>query len=355
MSARVALIGYGLAGEAFHAPLIAAEPGLELAAVVTRDPKRRAAAAARHPGVELLQAADEIWARAGAFDLAVVASPNATHVALARAALDAGLHVVVDKPLAASAAEAAALTAHAEARGRLLVPFHNRRWDGDFRTLQRLVASGALGQVARLESRFERWRPEVAAGRWRESAAPQDAGGLLYDLGVHLIDQALVLFGPAASVYAELDRRRTGARVDDDAFVAITHRSGVRSHLWASMIAGALGPRLRALGTAAAYVKHGLDVQEAQLRNGLTPHDPGFGVEEAAAHGALHAGGQARPVATEPGRYQDFYAGVAAAIAGGAPPPVGPQDAIAALEVIDAARTSAAEGRVVTLASAAPA
>jgi predicted dehydrogenase len=354
MSARVALIGYGLAGEAFHAPLIAADPGLELAAVVTRDPQRRAAAAARHPGAELLERADEIWARAGDFDLAVVASPNATHVPLARAALDAGLSVVVDKPLAATAAEAGELAAHAQARGRLLIPFHNRRWDGDFRTLRRLVAEGALGEVARFESRFERWRPEVVADRWRESAAPQDAGGLLYDLGVHLIDQALVLFGPADRVYAELDQRRAGAHVDDDAFVAITHRSGVRSHLWASVIAGEVGPRLRTLGTAAAYVKHGLDVQEAQLRAGLTPHDPGFGVEEAAAHGALHAGDETQPVATEPGCYQDFYAGVVGALDGGAPP-VDPQDAVAALRVIDAARASAADGRVVTLASAAPA
>jgi len=354
MSARVALIGYGLAGEAFHAPLIAADPDLELAAVVTTNPQRRAAVAERHPGAELLDRPDEIWARPRDFDLVVVASPNATHVPLARAAIEAGLDVVVDKPLAASAAEAAELTAHAEARGRLLIPFHNRRWDGDFLTLQRLVELGALGDVARFESRFERWRPEVAADRWRESAAPQDAGGLLYDLGVHLIDQALVLFGPAAEVYAELDARRAGAQVDDDVFVAITHTNGVRSHLWASMIAGHLGPRLRALGTSAAFVKDGLDVQEAQLRAGLTPRDPGYGVEDPAAWGALHAGDETQTIETEPGRYGGFYAGVVTALRGGAMP-VQPQDAIAALAVIDAARTSASEGRVVTLASAEPA
>jgi predicted dehydrogenase len=351
MSGRVALIGYGLAGEAFHAPLIATAPDLDLAAVVTRDPERRAAASGRYPGVELLDSAEDIWARGGDFDLVVVASPNATHVPLARAAIDAGLDVVVDKPLAAGAQEAEHLVAHAEARGRLLIPFHNRRWDGDFLTLRRLVERGALGEVARFESRFERWRPEVAAGRWRESAAPQDAGGLLYDLGVHLIDQALVLFGPAASVYAELDRRRAGAHVDDDVFVAVTHRSGVRSHLWASMIAGDLGPRLRVLGTAAAYVKHGLDVQEAQLRAGLTPLDDGFGAEEPSAHGVLRAGDKAQAVETLRGRYQDFYAGVAGALRGD-PPPVLAQDAVAALQVIDAARASATEGRVVSLASA---
>jgi predicted dehydrogenase len=354
MSARVALIGYGLAGGTFHAPLVAAEPGLALAAVVTRDPQRRATAAERHPGAELLDTPDELLARAGDFDLVVVASPNATHVPLARAAIDAGLNAVVDKPLAASAAEAEALCRHAKARGRLLIPFHNRRWDGDFLTLQRLIGLGALGEVARYESRFERWRPEVAGERWRESAAPQDVGGLLYDLGVHLIDQALVLFGPAAQVYAELDARRAGARVDDDVFVAITHRSGVRSHLWASMISGELAPRLRVLGTSATYVKHGLDVQEAQLRAGLTPADAGFGVEDASAYGALHAGGQTQTIETEPGGYQGFYAGVVTALCGGALP-AQPQDAVAALAVIDAARVSAAEGRLVTPASAAPA
>jgi predicted dehydrogenase len=351
MTVRVALVGYGLAGEAFHAPLIAAEPGLELAAVVTRSPQRRAAATERYPRVELLDGADDVWARAGDLDLVVVASPNATHVRFGREAIDAGLDVVVDKPLAASAREAEALAAHAEARGRLLVPFHNRRWDGDFLTLQRLVEQGALGEVVRYESRFERWRPEVAADRWRESADPREAGGLLYDLGVHLIDQALVLFGPAAHVYAELDTRRPGAQVDDDVFVAITHASGVRSHLWASMLAGHLAPRLRVLGSAATYVKHGLDVQEAQLRAGLTPGDPGFGAEEPPAYGALHAGDETRTIETEPGRYASFYAGVAAALRGGAVP-VEPQAAVAALRVIEAARASAAEDRVVSLASA---
>ena len=349
MSGRVALIGYGLAGEAFHAPLIAAEPGLELAAVVTRDPQRRARAIERQPGVELLDGADDVWARAGDFDLVVVASPNATHVRFARAAIDAGLDVVVDKPLAASAAEAEALAAHAQARGRLLIPFHNRRWDGDFLTLQRLIELGALGEVARYESRFERWRPAVHES-WRERAEPEEVGGLLYDLGVHLIDQALVLFGPAEHVYAELDARRANAKVDDDVFVAITHANGVRSHVWATMLGGHLAPRLRVLGTAASFVKDGLDVQEAQLRDGLRPGDPAFGVEDSVAWGALHAGDETQAIETEPGRYAGFYAGVVTALRGGALP-VTPEDAVAALRVIDAARASAIEGRRVTLAA----
>ncbi len=347
MSARVALIGYGLAGAVFHAPLIEAEPNLELAAIVVRNPERRDAAAAAHPGAALLESADELWARAGDVDLVVVASPNATHVAFARAALQAGLDVVVDKPLAPTAAEAQALVDEAQTRGRLLIPFHNRRWDGDFLTLQRLVELGALGDVVRFESRFDRWRPQVAAA-WREQADPAQAGGLLYDLGTHLVDQALVLFGPAASVYAELDARRDGAQVDDDSFVAITHHNGVRSHLSASVLAGEPAPRLRVLGTAATFVKHGLDVQEAQLRAGTSPTDAGFGEEDETAWGHLSAGDERQTIPTQPGRSRGFYAGVVIAQRGGALP-VDPVDAVAGLRVLEAAQASSAQRRVVEL------
>jgi len=347
VSANVALIGYGLGGEVFHAPLIAAEPGLHLAAIVTRDPQRRERAAQRHPDAQLLDDAEAVWADPSGYDLVVVTSPNATHVPLATAAIDAGLDVVVDKPVAATAAELERLTEHAERRGRLLIPFHNRRWDGDFLTLQRLIELDALGEVARFESRFERWRPQLRDG-WRERPEPAQAGGLLYDLGTHLIDQALVLFGPAARVYAELDARRADARVDDDAFVAITHESGVRSHLHASQIAGHSGPRFRVLGTAAAFVKEGLDVQEARLRAGAKPTDPGFGAEPPDAWGALHAGEETQTIETEPGRYSGFYAGVVVALQGGALP-VRPQEALDVLRVIEAAQASSAEGGVVTL------
>ena len=182
-----------------------------------------------------------------ALDVVVVASPNRTHVPLAIEALDAGFHVVVDKPLAASAADAARVIATARARGRLLTVFQNRRWDGDFLTLRRLVHDGRLGRVFRFESHFDRWRPDVKPG-WRMSDAPEEAGGLLFDLGSHLIDQALVLFGPATHVYAELDRRRPGVTVDDDSFVALRHASGVRSHLSMGALVAQLGPRFRVLG-----------------------------------------------------------------------------------------------------------
>ncbi|HEX8275690.1 MAG TPA: Gfo/Idh/MocA family oxidoreductase [Longimicrobiaceae bacterium] len=345
---RVGLIGYGLGGAAFHAPLIAADPGMRLAAVVTASPERSAAARRDHPDALVLPSADALWERAGELDLAVVATPNRTHVPLALAALEAGLPVVVDKPFAATAADALRVVGAARERGLLLTVYQNRRWDGDFLTVAGLVREGRLGPVARFESRFERWRP-VPKGGWRESAAPEEAGGVLYDLGSHLVDQALVLFGPVARVYAELDRRRPGVQVDDDAFLALTHRSGVRSHLWMSAAAPQGGPRFRVLGARAAYVKHGTDPQEERLRAGASPREPGWGAEPEERWGVLGAGDELEPVPTRPGAYPEFYAGVRRALREGAPPPVDPLDSVAGLRIIEAARTSAEQGRTVEL------
>ncbi|MCP9212464.1 Gfo/Idh/MocA family protein [Streptomyces sp. NEAU-Y11] len=351
---RVALIGYGLAGSVFHAPLIAATDGLVLDTVVTSSAERQRQARAEFPGVRLVDSADELWGRADELDLIVIASPNRTHVPLARAALEAGLPVVVDKPLAATAAEAEELAALADARGLLLSVFQNRRWDNDFRTLRKLIADGTLGSVQRFESRFERWRPQLKGG-WRESGDPAEVGGLLYDLGSHLVDQALTLFGPVLSVYAEVDVRRPGARTDDDTFIALTHADGVRSHLWMSATTAQLGPRFRVLGSAAGYVKYGLDPQEAALREGLRPGGPDtgpWGAEPESAWGRLGAGespltGGGTPVATLPGAYPAYYAGVAAALRDGGRPPVTAAEAAAALRVLEAARLSAAEHRTV--------
>jgi len=343
---RVALLGYGLAGAVFHAPLIDAVDGLELNAIVTRDDERRSRAGREHPAAVLLDSADDVWERAGDLELAVVAAPNRFHIPLARAAVAAGLAVVVDKPLAAHADEAHALVREARERGVLLTVFQNRRWDGDFLTVRRLVETGRLGTVARFESRFERWRPELSGG-WRESGDAEDAGGLLYDLGSHLVDQSLQLFGPASQVYAELDARRAGARTDDDAFVALTHESGVRSHLWMSAIAAEQAPRFRVLGTAAAFTKYGLDVQEDALRDGADPRDPGWGREPEEHWGELVAGDETRRIETAPGEYQRFYEGVVSAVRDGAPPPVDPDQVVTALEVLEAARLAARERRVV--------
>jgi predicted dehydrogenase len=343
---NVAIIGYGLAGSVFHAPLIAAVPGLRVAAVVTRNPERARAAAERFPGVRVVPTADELWQHAPELDLAVIASPNRTHVPFAERALRAGLAVVVDKPFAATAEEGRRMIEIARAEGRLLTVFQNRRWDGDFLTVRRLIDGGELGSVTRFESRFERWRP-IAKPGWRQLPSPEDAGGVLYDLGAHLIDQALLLFGPVRQVYAEQDRRSPGLEVDDDSFVALAHESGVRSHLWMSTYAPLAGRRFRVLGTRAAYVKQGLDGQEAALREGGTPDRPGWGAEEPNAWGTLGAADGGRPVPTEPGDYAMFYRELQRALRTGARPPVDPADAVRALEVIEAARSSASHGRVV--------
>lgn len=348
---RVALLGYGLAGRVFHAPLLTTTPGLRLTTVVTADAARRAQAVGDHPGVRIVESADAVWAAADDHDLVVVATPNDAHVTLAAAALEAGLHVVVDKPLAVDAADAARLSERAAAVGRVLTVFHNRRWDGDVLTLRRLLAAAALGEVRRFESRFERWRPEP--GSWRERSSPAEGGGLLLDLGSHLVDQALWLFGPAASVYAEVETRRAGVLADDDVFVAIRHVGGVISHLWMSAVAAALGPRLRVLGSERSYVKYGLDVQEAQLRSGLAPDDPEYGAEPPDAFGVLGVDEQMEAVPTERGDYGAFYAGVVTAVRDGAPPPVDPADAVATLQVLDAARRAASERSVVQLAAGA--
>ncbi|MDN3269182.1 Gfo/Idh/MocA family oxidoreductase [Streptomyces sp. MA15] len=352
---RVGLVGYGLAGSVFHAPLIAATQGLTLDTVVTSNPERQAQARAEFPDVTVAASADALWARAGELDLIVVASPNRTHVPLATAALEAGLPVVVDKPVAGTAAQARALAELAEKRGLLLSVFQNRRWDNDFLTLRRLIADGELGEVYRFESRFERWRPQLKGG-WRESGDPAEIGGLLYDLGSHVVDQALVLFGPVTSVYAETDVRREGARTDDDTFLALTHASGVRSHLYVSATTAQLGPRFRVLGSRAGYVKHGLDPQEAALRDGARPGASGaaWGTEPEELWGRLGAGespvtGGGRAVETLPGDYPAYYAAVARALRDGGPNPVTALEAAAALDVLEAARRSAAEKVTVTL------
>lgn len=338
---NVAILGFGLAGAVFHAPLVAAEPRMRVAAVVTGSPERAEQARAQHPGVRVLPHADELFADPGIADLVVVAAPNSAHAPLAHAALRAGLPVVIDKPMTPTAAQAAELIAAAREAGLLLSVFQNRRWDGDFLTVRRLIEQGRLGEVARFESRFERWRPTPKGG-WREVGGAEEAAGLLYDLGSHLVDQALHLFGPAGVVHAETDVRRTGVKSDDDTFVALLHDSGVRSHLWMSAVAADLGPRLRVLGTKAAYVKYGLDVQEDALREGQRPGDDGWGADEPERYGTVGTPGGRQYVETERGSYERYYEGIAAALLDGAPPPVDPVDAVRSLELLETARRLAA-------------
>ncbi|MDA8068657.1 MAG: Gfo/Idh/MocA family oxidoreductase [Actinomycetota bacterium] len=355
MSERaVAIIGYGLAGRFFHAPLIRATAGLRVAAIVTADPQRSAQAAHEHPDAAVMASTDELFGRAAEFDAVVIATANDSHVPLATRAVDHGLAVVVDKPLALTAAEAEDLIARARAAGVLLTVFQNRRWDSDQLTLSRLMAQGALGQVLRYESRFERWRPESRPEAWRERTPPAQGGGVLLDLGSHLVDQALVHFGAVTSVYAEVSSRR-GAPADDDVFIALTHRCGTISHLRASAVTAAPGPRLRVLGSEAALIVRDLDSQEDRLRAGERPDTVSdWGVEPSHAHPRLITGEQSVPLVPERGAWQTFYARLRdALVAGGSAPPVPPVDAsdvVSVLCVLEAARASALSGEVAKLA-----
>jgi len=333
---RVGLLGYGIAGRVFHAPLISSTEGMDLAAIVTANPERQAQARAAHPDAKIVTA-DELFELD--LDLIVVGTPNRTHVEYARRAIDKGVAVVVDKPFAPSSAEAAELVAAAQAKGVPLTVFQNRRWDSDFLTVRKVL--GRLGEVRRFESRYERWVPEIW-DNWREFGAPEEAGGLLYDLGAHLVDQAVQLFGPVRTVYAELDLRRPGVQVDDDVFVALTHENGVRSHLWASAHAAHHGPRFRVLGSEGAFVVSGMDEQEDALDAGRRPADANWGYETRS--GQLGVLGETVEVPVELGAYETFYAELQ-----GGRIPVDPAGAVYALQVIEAAFTSARENRVVNL------
>lgn len=339
MELRAALIGFGLAGSVFHAPLISATSGLTLSTVVTSDQSRAAKARREYPGVRVEPGPESVWERAEDHDLVVVATPNDSHVQLASRAIESGLPVVVDKPLAPTSQAARELIEHAERCGVALTVFHNRRWDSDQLTLRRLIRDGMLGDVQRYESRFERWRPEIRSDAWREKTSPREGGGVLLDLGTHLVDQALTLFGPVRHVYGEVDSRR-GGPADDDAYLALEHVSGVRSHLWASAVAAAPGPRLRVLGSQAAFLLQGLDGQEDALSAGLRPGDKSsWGAEPPARWGKLVRGDHSEPVPSENGAWPRFYEQLTRALADQEPLPVDPWDAVKVLEVVERAQT----------------
>jgi predicted dehydrogenase len=346
---RVGIIGYGLAGRVFHGRLLAASNDADVVAVVTRDPERRAEVGADFPRAQCFDSVDEMLAGT-VLDLAVVATATPDHPAAALACLGARVATVVDKPLAANATLARKII---EAAGDTpLTVFQNRRWDADQLTLRRLLSEERLGPVLRYESRLERWRPQADPGRWRDRLGVAQGGGVLADLGAHLVDQALMLFGPPRSVYAEVIRRRpvgagtdgadgAGDQPDDDAFVALEHEGGTRSHLWCSAVAAASGPRLRVLGAAAGFVVDEVDGQEDALRAGKAP------AEAEPKPSWLMRGAEREAVDPSRGRWDGFYPAVFVALRGGAPMPVDPVDALRALEVIDTARRSAASGEVI--------
>ena len=340
---EVGLIGYGYAGKTFHAPLIAAVPGLHLAAVASSD---AAKVHADWPDVTVHATPTELIARDD-LDLVVIATPNDTHHPLARAALRAGRHVVVDKPFTVALADARELVALARERGRVLSVFHNRRWDGDFLTLRRLVADGVLGRVVEMSSRHDRFRPEVRQ-RWREGAGP--GAGLWFDLGPHLIDQALQLFGRPRAITLERELTRDGA-LADDWFHASLRYDRLRVHLHAGMLVAASAPRFALHGTLGSFVKEGLDAQEDALKAGARPTWPpqaGWGVDPGRATLVMRASDGTvvdTPVAMQPGAHQAYFAGVAAAIRDEAPNPVPAQEALNVMELIELGIASAEQRR----------
>lgn len=342
---RVGLLGYGFAGATFHAPLIQATPGLTLAAVVST----RLAAGTLGPGVRVLPTAAAVWADP-TIDLVVIATPHPTHAALADQALRAGKHVVVDKPFVVDSADGAALIALAAQTGRVLSVFHNRRWDNDFLTVQAALQAHLLGEVLSYTAHYDRYRPQVR-DRWREQPGP--GSGLLYDLGAHLIDQALVLFGPPATVFADLAAQRAGAQSDDYFHVLLGYgRRKVLLH--GSMLVAAPGPRFLIHGTTGSLQKSGTDSQEAALLAGQRPDTPGWGLDTPEQYATLVRYADGTPVATRlptlPGAYPAYYAGIHAAIVHGQPPPVPATEALQVIQVIEAAQASHAQQRVIAFA-----
>ncbi|MGX9346805.1 Gfo/Idh/MocA family protein [Microbacterium sp. KNMS] len=331
---RTAVVGFGVSGRVFHSPFLQADPDYSLDVIVTGDADRAADAAARHPSASVAASVDDMLERACDLDLVVIGTPPATHAAIATAALDAGLDVVVDKPFTVSSDEGRALIAHAERLGRRITVFQNRRWDGDFRTVRELVETGRLGAVRRFESRFEWYKPEIRAS-WKAEATAAEGGGILLDLGTHLIDQAVQLFGPVAEARAELAVNRPGGLADDDAFVALRHESGTISHLWMNSLAPQFGPRFHVLGSMGGYTTRSLDGQEAALAAGVSPDDDGYGVTPAERWGVFGIEGFLEPLPTLRGDYGAFYRALAGGIRRGGPLPVDAADAVAVLELIE--------------------
>lgn len=328
---RTGIIGYGLSGRIFHSPFLTADPRFSLDVIATSDPERQRQARQQHSGAEIVATPGELIERQ--LDLVVVASPAHAHLDQGLAAIASGAAVIIDKPFAPSVADAEQLIAAADFAGTALTVYQNRRFDGDFLTVRKLLADGAFGDVHRFESTFERWSPALR-DRWQDTTPTSDGAGITFDLGSHLIDQALQLFGPAKLEHAELSILRHGGVSDDEAFLSLRHGSGVRSHLTLSRLAAQSGPRFRVLGSASGYRVDGLDNQEPALMAGGRPDDPGFGQVPEAEWGTLGLAGLLTHVPTERGRYVDFYSIVASALLDGESLPVEAADALETVRII---------------------
>lgn len=355
---HVGLIGFGFAGSTFHAPIIDSVEDLHLAAILQRNGETAAQA---YPEARVVRSLPEMLAL-NTISLIVIATPNDSHAPIAKECLLAGRDIVIDKPFALSYTEAAEVAKLADQHGRLLSVYQNRRWDGDFKALQKLIAEGDLGRVVTYESHFDRFRPELRAGAWREQAGP--GNGVLFDLGPHLIDQALVLFGPPDAVSADVRLERDGA-LADDAFDITLHYPRRRAYLRATMLASRPGPHFVVHGTRASYVKFGLDPQEEALKRGERPKlAQDWGREPVSAWGTLTLGPvgvpsgrgipahavEERKIPTDPGDYRGYYENVRDAIQNKAPLEVTPAAALRTMRVIELAQQSSREHRVVNFA-----
>ncbi len=321
---RVGLVGFGLAGRVFHAPLISSIDGLELAAVVERTSDK---AAERYPGITIYRTVDELLADS-TIRLIVVASPNGTHFEIALQALEAAKNVVVDKPAAVTSGEIAQLVELAGGVGLQLIPFHNRRFDGDFRTVQTLLHNKQLGQLVHFESTHDRWRPGPTRRAWKD--APEE-GGLLLDLGTHLVDQALTLFGLPESIGAEVLRERNGEGANDSFTIRLHYLTGLTATLSANSLSSLPRPRFHLRGTKGNYRKYGLDPQEEALTKITRVESENWGAEHTEHWGILSLEGDEllteQPVETAAGDYRLFYEAVRDALRGEANPPVSGVDA----------------------------
>lgn len=341
---NVGVIGYGFATGTFHAPLIAGVAGLRLAAISSSDPAK---VRRDWPEVVVESSPQALLARAE-IDLVVIPTPNDTHYPLASAALAAGKHVVVDKPFTVTLEQARALKEEAARAGRVLSVFHNRRWDADFLTLKQLLASGELGRVVHFESHFDRYRPEVRA-RWREQAG--SGAGLWYDLGPHLLDQALRLFGVPEAINLDLAMQRDGAQVDDW-FHGVLRYGPLRVILHAGMVVPATTPRLLVHGTLGSFVKYGLDRQEEDLKAGKRPPAQDWGVDPVPFELGIWSDGRVvtRKLTCLPGDYPAYYAAMRDAMLGRGPAPVSVDEAIRVMALIELGVRSAAEHREIECA-----
>lgn len=328
---NVGLVGFGFAGKVFHAPVIRAVEGLRLTTIV----QRSGAGDARYADVDFVRSVDDLLTRA--IDLVVIATPNTSHHPIAKQCLLAGRHVVIDKPFAPTLPQAEELVQLAKEKGRILSVYQNRRYVGDFVTLQRLLSEGALGRIVVHESHFDRFRPELKPGAWRER--PEPGSGVWFDLGPHLLDQAFVLFGIPHAIGADIRMERDGATVDD-AFDVTLHYPNLRAVLRASMLAASPGPSFAVYGTGGSFIKYGVDSQEAALQAGRVPGEPDWDADPPALFGILTTPEGARTIPTIPSSYTHYYENVRDAILAKAELAVTPQQALDVMRGLELAVAS---------------